>query len=217
MKSALRKFTPESALRSRWVLYALLLLSVFYVCYLGMQRRLQLVFLFTLVAFLTAFFSRNMVVVLGAALVATALVQASRVGLGSGRQRRGGVEGFEGFDGAEEDEEAAASTASTTSAASTASTASTETAAPATATATATATEPKPKPKTNPSKPTAARVTDAEMESVESVESAESVDEREFAAIQKLHDELSDNLTEEILPRLRRLKAMVARAEARSE
>ena len=74
IKNSVRKLDTKTLLHSRVVLYALCILALINVVYLANSRDKTNLFLFLIIGFLTSFFSKNMIVILLTALVASQLL-----------------------------------------------------------------------------------------------------------------------------------------------
>ena len=88
--------SPSYLLRNKSLLYALLFVAIFNILYLGMNGQTDYLFIFIILAFLTLFFTRNMIVILAISLFMTnLLIFFNLVDCNCGG---GGKEGYEGND-----------------------------------------------------------------------------------------------------------------------
>ena len=101
----MKKVNMKSLLQNRFVLYIIAFLAIIDILYLANGKDFNSVIVFVIVGFLTSFFSKNMIVVLLVAIIATHAIKYA-----NGMLRKEGMEdkkeGMEGDDDADADADA---------------------------------------------------------------------------------------------------------------
>jgi len=97
----LKKVNMKSLLHNRFVLYIIAFLAIIDILYLANGKDFNSVIVFVIVGFLTSFFSKNMIVVLLVAIIATHAIKYA-----NGMLRREGMEDKKKKEGMEDDADA---------------------------------------------------------------------------------------------------------------